>query len=69
MAKFLGFLANLKMTLITASVAFACGEILPVILISALFSLVQLNAKPVGGILPRDSSIRVMTTPLPDRSS
>jgi hypothetical protein len=57
------------MTLITASVAFACGEILPVILISALFSLVQLNAKPVGGNLPRDSSIRVMTTPPPDRSS
>jgi hypothetical protein len=57
MAKFLGFLATLKITLITASVAFACGEILPVILISALFSLVQLNAKPAGGILPQGSAI------------
>jgi hypothetical protein len=57
MAKFLGFLASLKITLITASVAFACGEILPVILISALFSLVQLNAKPVGGMLPQDRAI------------
>jgi hypothetical protein len=33
------------------------GEILPVILISALFSLVQLNAKPVGGMLPQDRAI------------
>ncbi|MGC1563344.1 MAG: hypothetical protein WA820_26350 [Bradyrhizobium sp.] len=57
MTKFLGFLATLKITLITASIAFACGEILPVILISALFSLVQLNAKPVGGILPQDSAM------------
>ena len=52
MSKFLAILATLKITLIAASAAFARGEMLPVILISALFSLVQLGGKPVGGIAP-----------------
>ena len=52
MSKFLAILAALKITLIAASAAFARGEMLPVILISALFSLVQLGGKPVGGITP-----------------
>ena len=52
MSKFLAILATLKITLIAASAAFARGEMLPVILISALFSLVQLGGKPAGGIAP-----------------
>jgi len=52
MSKFLAILATLKVTLIAASAAFARGEMLPVILISALFSLVQLGGKPAGGIAP-----------------
>jgi hypothetical protein len=50
MSKFLAILATLKITLIGASAAFARGEMLPVILLSALFSLVQLGGKPAGGI-------------------
>jgi hypothetical protein len=57
MTKFLAILATLKITLIGASAAFARGEMLPVILISALFSLVQLGGKPVGEIVPRNSPI------------
>jgi hypothetical protein len=52
MSKFLAILAALKPTLIAASAAAARGEMLPVILISALFSLVQLGGKPAGGIAP-----------------
>ena len=64
-------LATLKPTLIAASAAAARGEMLSVILISALFSLVQLNAKPAGGILPQGSAIisRVTAAALPDRSN
>jgi len=52
MSKFLAILATLKPTLIAASAAAARGEMLLVILISALFSLVQLAAKPVSGVGP-----------------
>jgi hypothetical protein len=52
MSKFLAILATLKPTLIAASAAAARGEMLSVILISALFSLVQLAAKPVSGVGP-----------------
>jgi hypothetical protein len=48
MTRFLEVLATLKFTAITASAAFARGEMLPVILITVLFSLVQLGAKPVS---------------------
>jgi hypothetical protein len=44
----------LKAILIAASIAFARGEMLPVILISAPFSLAQLGAKPIGQTAPRD---------------
>ena len=57
MSKFLAILAAPKITLIAASAAFARGEMLPVILISALFSLVQLGGKPVGEIVRKGSPI------------
>ena len=49
MSKLLALLATLKATLIAASVAFARGDMLPVILISILLNLTQLGAKPIGG--------------------
>ena len=49
MSKLLAILATLKATLIAASVAFARGDMLPVILISILLNLTQLGAKPIGG--------------------
>jgi mannose/fructose/N-acetylgalactosamine-specific phosphotransferase system component IIC len=49
MSKLLAILATLKPTLIAASVAFARGDMLPVILISILLNLTQLGAKPIGG--------------------
>jgi hypothetical protein len=48
MLKLLAIAASLKAILIAASVAFARGDVLPAILISVLFNLVQLGAKPVG---------------------
>ena len=57
MSKFLAILATLKITLIAASAALARGEMLPVILISALFSLVQLGGKPVNEIVRKASPI------------
>jgi hypothetical protein len=52
--KFFAIAAPLKAILIAASIAFARGEMLPVILISAPFSLAQLGAKPIGQTAPRD---------------
>src|SRR5258705_5085447 len=49
MSKLLAILATLKATLIAASVAFARGDMLPVILISILVNLTQLGAKPIAG--------------------
>ena len=49
MSKLLAILATLKAILIAASVAFARGDMLPVILISILLNLTQLGAKPIGG--------------------
>jgi hypothetical protein len=57
MSKLLAIVAPLKAILITASVAFARGDVLPVILISVLFSLVQLGAKPLGQAVPRDTIV------------
>jgi hypothetical protein len=48
MSKLLAIVTSLKAILIAASIAFARGDVLPAILISILFNLVQLGAKPVG---------------------
>jgi hypothetical protein len=66
MSKLLAITASLKATLMVASFAFARGDMLPVILISALFSLApQRDAKPVRQTvgrhkdgLPRDQRSR-----------
>jgi len=57
MSKLLVIIASLKAILIAASVALARGDMLPVILISVLFNLVHLGAKPSGGTTPRDSIV------------
>ena len=49
MSKLLAIVASLKAILIAASVAFARGDMLPVILISILLNITQLGAKPIGG--------------------
>jgi hypothetical protein len=55
MSKLLAIVASLKAILIAANVAFARGDIFSVILISVLFNLAELGAKPVGQTVPRDS--------------
>jgi hypothetical protein len=55
MSKLLAIVATLKAILIAASIAFARGEMLPVILISVLFNLSQLGVKPIGQTVPRNS--------------
>jgi hypothetical protein len=55
MSKLLAIVASLKAILIAASVALARGDLLSVILISVLFNLAELGAKPVGQTVPRDS--------------
>ena len=55
MSKLLAMVASLKVILIAASVAFARGDMLSVILISVLFNLAELGAKPVGQTAPRNS--------------
>ena len=55
MSKLLAIVASLKAILIAASVAFTRGDMLSVILISVLFNLAELGAKPVGQTVPRDS--------------
>jgi hypothetical protein len=57
MSKLLAMLAALKAILIAASVAFARGDMLPVILISVLLNLAQLGAKPVSQAVPRDTIV------------
>ncbi len=57
MSKLLAILASLKAILIAASVAFARGDMLPVILISILLNLTQLGAKPAGHAAPRDTIV------------
>ena len=46
MSKLLAIVAILKGILVAASVAFARGDMLPVILISILLNLVELGARP-----------------------
>jgi hypothetical protein len=55
MSKLLAIVASLKAILIAANVAFARGDMLSLILISVLFNLGELGAKPVGQPVPRDS--------------
>lgn len=57
MSKLLAATATLKATLFAASMAFARGDMPAVILVSALFHLVQLGTKPVGQALPRDQIV------------
>ena len=55
MSKLFATVASLKVILVAASAALARGDMLSVILISVLFNLAQLGAKPVGQTVPRDS--------------
>ena len=48
MSKLLAIVTSVKAILIAASVAFARGDVLPAILLSILFNLVQLGAKLAG---------------------
>ena len=57
MSKPLAIVATLKGILIAASVAFARGDMMPVILISVLFNLAQLGAKPGGQAVARDTIV------------
>jgi len=63
MSKLFAIVASLKAILIAASVALARGDMLSVILISVLFNLAQLGAKPVGQTVPRD----MVVSPSDDR--
>jgi hypothetical protein len=57
MSKLLAILASMKGILIAASVALARGDMLPVILLSILFNLAQLGAKPIGQAVPGDTIV------------
>ena len=57
MSKLLAIVASLRAILIASSVAFARGDMLPVILISVLFHVAQLRARPVGQAVPRDTIV------------
>jgi Na+/H+-dicarboxylate symporter len=57
MPKLLAIVTSLKGILITAGVGFARGDMLPVILISVLFNLAQLGAKPTGQTVSRDTIV------------
>jgi hypothetical protein len=63
MSKLFAIVASLKAILIAASVALARGDMLSVILISVLFNLAQLGAKPVGQSVSRD----MVVSPSDDR--
>ena len=57
MSKLLAIVVSLKAILIAASFAVARGDMLSVIVISVVFNLAQLGAKPVGQTVPRDSMV------------
>jgi hypothetical protein len=57
MPKLLAVVNGLKAILIAASVSFARGDVLPAILISVLFNLIQLGTKPVSQAAPRDTIV------------
>jgi hypothetical protein len=60
MSKLLALLASAKAILIVAATTFATGDRLPVVLISLLFNLAELGAKPVGQAGPRDFRHRLI---------
>jgi hypothetical protein len=64
MSKLLAIVATVKAILIAVSIAFARGEILPVILISVLFNLAQFGVKPIGQTMRRDT---IVVLPSDDR--
>jgi hypothetical protein len=57
MSKLLAVMTGLKAILMTASLALARGDMLPVILISVLLNLAQLGAKSVTPTEPQDSIV------------
>ena len=57
MTKLLATVITLKGILIAASIAVARDDALPVVLISALFGLVQLDAKPVRQVVPLKTTV------------
>ena len=57
MSKLLAILASLKAILFGASLAFARGDMLSVILISILLNLAELGAKPAGHGEPPDTIV------------
>jgi hypothetical protein len=57
MSKFLAIAATLKAILIAASFAFARGDMLSVILISALFHLAHVGAKTSSERMQPDSTL------------
>ena len=65
MSKLLAVAAYLKAIPVALSIAFSRGDMLPVIVISALFSLGQLNTKPIGQTELRD---RTANAPSQDRN-
>jgi hypothetical protein len=56
-SKLLAIAATLKAVLIAASFTLARGDMLSVILISALFNLIHLGAKPPSERVQRDSMV------------
>ena len=64
MSKLLAILAALKAIFIAATVAFARGDMLPVILNSILLNLTQLGAKPIGAARPGCESAEPRSKPL-----
>ena len=57
MSKLLAVTSGMKAILMTASLALARGDILPVILISVLLNLAQLGAKSVTAAEPQDGIV------------
>jgi hypothetical protein len=57
MPKLFAISVSAKAALVAASFALARGEMLPAILISVLFNLAQLGAKPVDQTVPRESIV------------
>jgi hypothetical protein len=56
-SKLLAIAATLKAVLMAASFALARGDMLSIILISALFNLIHLGAKPPSERVQRDSMV------------
>ena len=57
MSKLLAVAAGLKAAALAAGIALARGDMLPVILISLVFNLVQLGAKPPSQAVPDEASV------------